>query len=159
MEKLTNHPTRVEDATSRIRGINQDHAVPRQVCQISVIDPDTQGEVAMTVFKDDGGGMWAVDSSFLEQCEDEPVFNPMTGREENLDEVDLCEQSPEGQQQKDYVNSEGINCPFCDSVDLSTSDREGHGAIITQGVRCDKCHKEWDDFYQLTHFEVVQATD
>ena len=42
------------------------------VKEISVIDPDSKGEVAMCVFKhNESGGMFAVDSSYLEQCFDD----------------------------------------------------------------------------------------
>lgn len=37
------------------------------VKEITVIDPDTKGEVSMSVFKHDNGGMFALDSSFIEQ--------------------------------------------------------------------------------------------
>ena len=35
--------------------------------EITVIDPDTKGEVQLAVFKHQNGGMFAVDSSYLEQ--------------------------------------------------------------------------------------------
>ena len=35
--------------------------------EITVIDPDTKGEVGLTVFKHQNGGMFAIDSSYLEQ--------------------------------------------------------------------------------------------
>lgn len=38
------------------------------VKEITVIDPDTKGEVELTVYKHEGGGMFAMDSSFLDQC-------------------------------------------------------------------------------------------
>lgn len=38
------------------------------VTEITVIDPDSKGEVAMTVFKHENGGMFCIDSSFLDQC-------------------------------------------------------------------------------------------
>lgn len=37
------------------------------VKEIVVIDPDSKGEVAMSVFKHEGGGMFALDSSYIEQ--------------------------------------------------------------------------------------------
>ena len=36
-----------------------------------VIDPDSKGEVAMSVFKHENGGMFAMDSSYLDQCFDD----------------------------------------------------------------------------------------
>jgi hypothetical protein len=46
------------------------------VKEITVVDPDTKGEVKMEVYKHEGGGMFAIDSSFVEQndphgCPDE----------------------------------------------------------------------------------------
>jgi len=37
------------------------------VKEIVVIDPDTKGEVSLSVFKHENGGMFALDSSYIEQ--------------------------------------------------------------------------------------------
>jgi hypothetical protein len=37
------------------------------VKEITVIDPDSKGEVELSVYKHENGGMFAVDSSFLDQ--------------------------------------------------------------------------------------------
>jgi len=37
------------------------------VTEISVIDPDSKGQVELSVYKHENGGMFAVDSSFLDQ--------------------------------------------------------------------------------------------
>jgi len=47
------------------------------VKEIVVVDPDSGGDVALAVFKhNQAGGMFAVDSSFIDQCtdEDEPAM-------------------------------------------------------------------------------------
>jgi len=44
------------------------------VCQVTVIDPDSKGEVQMEVYKHEGGGMFAIDSSYVEQCCDEDTY-------------------------------------------------------------------------------------
>jgi len=44
------------------------------VKEITVIDPDTKSEVELTVYKHEGGGMFAIDSSFLDQCCDEDNY-------------------------------------------------------------------------------------
>jgi hypothetical protein len=46
------------------------------VKEITVIDPDTKGEVEITVFKhEQSDGMFAIDSSYLDQCfDDDPVI-------------------------------------------------------------------------------------
>jgi hypothetical protein len=36
-----------------------------------VIDPDTKGEVELTILKHENGGMFAIDSSFIDQCFDD----------------------------------------------------------------------------------------
>ena len=43
------------------------------VKEITVIDPDSKGDVQLSVFKHENGGMFAVDSSFLDQCFDDDV--------------------------------------------------------------------------------------
>lgn len=37
------------------------------VKEVTVTDPDSKGEVELTVYKHEGGGMFAVDASFLDQ--------------------------------------------------------------------------------------------
>ena len=41
------------------------------VKEITVIDPDTKGNVQLSVYKHECGGMFAIDSSFLDQCTDD----------------------------------------------------------------------------------------
>ena len=44
------------------------------VKEVVVIDPDSKGEVGMSVFKhNEGGGMFAIDSSYLDQCFDDDI--------------------------------------------------------------------------------------
>ena len=43
----------------------------KYVSDITVIDPDTDGEVYVTIFKHEGGGMFGIDASFIEQVLDE----------------------------------------------------------------------------------------
>jgi hypothetical protein len=45
--------------------------------QVTVKDPDTGGNVQLEVFKHENGGMFAIDSSYLDQCfedDTEPVI-------------------------------------------------------------------------------------
>lgn len=46
------------------------------VTEILVTDPDFDGDVRLTVFKHENGGMFAMDSSYLNQCvdDDNPVI-------------------------------------------------------------------------------------
>ena len=43
----------------------------KYVSDITVIDPDTNGEVEVTIFKHEGGGMFGIDASFIDQVLDE----------------------------------------------------------------------------------------
>jgi len=38
------------------------------VKEVVVVDPDSKGEVAMSVFKHEAGAMFAIDSSYIDQC-------------------------------------------------------------------------------------------
>jgi len=60
------------------------------VTEITVIDPDSKGEVELSVYKHENGGMFAIDSSFLDQVArtddfDRPIisdpFNESEGKE------------------------------------------------------------------------------
>ncbi len=56
-------------------------ASAKYVCEITVEDPDSKAPVELSVFKDSiSGGMFAVDSSYLEQCfeddKDPVIQNP-----------------------------------------------------------------------------------
>lgn len=44
------------------------------VKEITVQDPDTKGEINLTVYKHENGGMFAMDSSFLDQCCDDDKY-------------------------------------------------------------------------------------
>lgn len=44
------------------------------VKEITVIDPDTTGEVRLTVYKHENGAMFALDSSFLDQCYEDEIY-------------------------------------------------------------------------------------
>lgn len=45
------------------------------VTEITVIDPDTNLPVEVTIIKENAGGMFGVDSSFLSDT-DEPIISP-----------------------------------------------------------------------------------
>jgi len=45
------------------------------VTEITVIDPDSKGEVELSVYKHENGGMFAVDSSFLDQVVNTDEFD------------------------------------------------------------------------------------
>lgn len=43
------------------------------VADITVIDPDTLGEVEVTIFKHEQGGMFGLDASFIDQVLEEDM--------------------------------------------------------------------------------------
>lgn len=47
----------------------------KQISRVKVIDPDTKNEVEVTILKLETGGMIGIDSSFLENT-DEDVYSP-----------------------------------------------------------------------------------
>lgn len=56
------------------------------ITEITLIDPDTKLEVQVTIYKEDGGGMFGVDSSFLANTED-PIYSPfIRGRVVKIEE-------------------------------------------------------------------------
>lgn len=44
------------------------------VKEITVVDPDTKGEVQLTVYKHENGGLFAIDSSYLDQNFDDDKY-------------------------------------------------------------------------------------
>lgn len=47
----------------------------KQISRVKVIDPDTKNEVEVTILKLETGGIIGIDSSFLENT-DEDVYSP-----------------------------------------------------------------------------------
>jgi hypothetical protein len=84
------------------------------VKEITVIDPDSKGKVELSVYKHENGGMFAMDSSFLDQVVrtddyDRPIISdPFNDTEnETIEEVLLMDDS-----RPDALDS------FIESVDL-----------------------------------------
>ena len=46
------------------------------VKEITVIDPDTGGDVEVLIFKEEGGGMFGVDSSYVDYTDGKIVQSP-----------------------------------------------------------------------------------
>ncbi len=58
----------------------------KKITEITLIDPDTHFEVQVTIYKEEGGGMFGVDSSFLANT-DLPVYSPfIRGRVVKIEE-------------------------------------------------------------------------
>ena len=57
--------------------------------EVTVIDPDSGGEVEIEIWKDmETGGMFGVDESFLE-AENGCIYNPFSGEKQVLDVNDI----------------------------------------------------------------------
>lgn len=64
------------------------------VKEITVIDPDSKGEVELELYKHECGGMFAIDSSFLDQVArtddfDRPIIPDPFTTEDDVEEVML----------------------------------------------------------------------
>lgn len=59
------------------------------ICEVTVKDPDSNGDVEVEIWKDPSGFIFGIDSSYLDQVTS-TIFNPINGREECLAAVDLC---------------------------------------------------------------------
>jgi hypothetical protein len=57
--------------------------VANYVNEITVVDPDTGGDVTITIFKHENGGMFGIDSSFLDQVSD-CICDPFCDLDEDL---------------------------------------------------------------------------
>lgn len=61
------------------------------VKEITVTDPDTTGEVQLTVYKHQNGAMFALDSSFLDQCYEDEIYPVIRDPFNNKGKVMLIE--------------------------------------------------------------------
>ena len=53
------------------------------VAEVFVTDPDSEEEICVEIWKDnDSGGMFGLESSFTEQCDN--FYNPFNGDEEEI---------------------------------------------------------------------------
>jgi len=57
---------------------------------IDVIDI---GDESLAIYRDEGGGLFAIDASYVEQ-EIGPTFNPITGEEFDPDEAESLAEGP-----------------------------------------------------------------
>jgi transposase-like protein len=54
-----------------------------------------------------------------------------------------------------YVDSGGVNCPYCDSSEIEGRSFDMESGIVTQEISCLACGKDWIDVYRL--FDVVDT--
>ena len=48
------------------------------ICEVTVKDPDSNGDVEVEIWKDPSGFIFGIDSSYLDQVTS-TIFNPMNG--------------------------------------------------------------------------------
>jgi hypothetical protein len=65
---LINQRTKTDLTGANIVGVHQSLRTAQFVKEVTLTDPDTKGDVELSVYKHMGGGMFAMDSSFLDQC-------------------------------------------------------------------------------------------
>jgi hypothetical protein len=53
---------------------------------------------------------------------------------------------------EEYVQDNGMHCPFCRSYDISSGDIEIDDVQIFQKISCFDCSKSWQDVYKLTNY-------
>ena len=51
---------------------------------------------------------------------------------------------------KQYIESRGLFCPFCESKELQVGEIELNEDQCEVEVSCDLCEKEWEEIYTLT---------
>ena len=56
------------------------------VTTVVVVDPDNNLEVSVQIFKEDGGGMFGVDESFIANT-DEPIVSPFGNGELDIEDI------------------------------------------------------------------------
>lgn len=54
-----------------------------------------------------------------------------------------------------YIDSDGSYCPFCDSDNITTIDRD----MPTMTVMCETCGKTWQEVYQLVGLDDFWKAD
>jgi len=54
------------------------------------------------------------------------------------------------EQKKEYLDSGGDFCPFCQSFNINTQDKCTEDYDVHQLVTCGDCEAEWYDVYSVT---------
>lgn len=58
------------------------------------------------------------------------------------------------EQKQNYLDIDGVCCPYCDSEDIKPFSAQSHDlGEIHQRVECQNCFEEWTDVYTLTGVE------
>mgnify|MGYP001161685594 CR=1 FL=1 len=56
-------------------------------------------------------------------------------------------------EEKKYVESKGVRCPYCKSEDIEGGFIEVNAGVAQQNIRCNNCGEEWTDTYTLNGIE------
>lgn len=49
----------------------------------------------------------------------------------------------------EYVNADGVICPFCESHDIEASNANVDNIGVVEDVGCHSCNAEWEDSYYM----------
>jgi len=58
------------------------------------------------------------------------------------------------EQKEDYILTGGNQCLYCGSHNITALIFDGEGS--RQPVRCEDCHREWNDIYKLVDVEEIE---
>lgn len=50
---------------------------------------------------------------------------------------------------REYLNSDGVNCPYCGSTDITGRALDMEAGVVTQTIDCASCNEQWNDIYTL----------
>jgi len=56
-------------------------------------------------------------------------------------------------QKKEYVDSDGVHCPYCHSTDIEGGSVNVDAGTAWQEISCIECGESWQDVYMLTSIE------
>lgn len=61
------------------------------------------------------------------------------------------------QQKKQYLDTEGVRCPYCKSPDIEGGHMSVEHCGASQTVTCTNCDAEWIDDYELVGITEISA--
>jgi hypothetical protein len=61
------------------------------------------------------------------------------------------------EQAKRYFESNGTQCPFCDSDQIAGDEIDIDGGVAGQDVRCNECGRSWRDNYRLSSISTYEG--
>ena len=60
-------------------------------------------------------------------------------------------------QANEYLRQGGIRCPYCESEDIQSTDRDMQSGVIFVSMTCDDCQHDWTEGYALV--EIYDEED